>query len=286
VRCLERPRSPLGGAAIVAAMDDAMPPFRAGDLDRPDDASTTGVLDVPGDLDDDLDDLDFDVDPQQAKDPEGPAPRFVVCDIGEVLVDETRVWATWADILGVSSLTFAAVLGAAISQGEDHRAVFPHLSPNTDWEAFREEHERRYGGFTLGDLYADAVPCLDELLQLGFGVTIAGNQPARRREQLVALGLPHDHLAVSAELGHEKPSAGFFAAVTDLVGAAEPEQVLYVGDRIDNDVLPAMSYGMRTCWLRRGPWGQLQEPPEDVEPDIILEGLGELPLLLQQWRGP
>ena len=61
-------------------------------------------------------------------------------------------------------------------------------------------------------------------------------------------------------------------------------QVLYVGDRVDNDVLPAMDFGMRTCWLRRGPWGQLQELPDDVEPDLVLEGLGELPLLLQGWR--
>ena len=53
---------------------------------------------------------------------------------------------------------------------------------------------------------------------------------------------------------------------------------------VDNDVLPASTYGMRTCWLRRGPWGQLQDLPDDVEADLVLEGLGELPLLLQEWR--
>jgi HAD superfamily hydrolase (TIGR01549 family) len=264
-------------------MDRASSPPRAGDLDRPEDAGTTGVLAVP-DAVDDLDDLDFDVDPEAAAERDGPAPRFVVFDIGEVLIDETRVWATWADILGVSSLTFAAVLGAAIAQGADHREVFPHLAPNTDWAQFQDEHERRYGGFHRDDLYADALPCLAELIELGFGVTIAGNQPVRRREQLLALGLPHDHLATSADLGHDKPSTGFYTAVLELVGAAEPAQVLYVGDRIDNDVLPARAFGMRTCWLRRGPWGQLQEPPEGLEPDLVLEGLGELPLLLQQWR--
>ena len=53
-----------------------------------------------------------DDDPTQLQ--EGPAPAVVVFDVGEVLIDETRVWAIWAGLLGVSPLTFAAVLGAAI----------------------------------------------------------------------------------------------------------------------------------------------------------------------------
>ncbi|MBW3621664.1 MAG: HAD-IA family hydrolase, partial [Actinobacteria bacterium] len=196
-----------------------------------------------------------------------------------------RVWSCWADIIGTTSFTFAAVMGAAISQGADHADVFAHIAPNVDWHEFEDEHERRYGGFLPGDLYQDVHTCLSELRELGFRVGIAGNQPARRREQLLALDLPHDHLVTSADLGVDKPAPAFFTAVAELVGAASPDQVLYVGDRIDNDVLPAATAGMRTCWLRRGPWGQLQEPPEDLEPDLVLEGLGELPLLLSQWRG-
>ncbi len=42
---------------------------------------------------------------------------------------------------------------------------------------------------------------------------------------------------------------------------------------------------MRTCWLRRGPWGHLQELPDGAEPELVLDGLGELPLLLAGWRG-
>ncbi len=60
--------------------------------------------------------------------------------------------------------------------------------------------------------------------------------------------------------------------------------MLYVGDRVDNDVVPAHDAGLRTCWLTRGPWGHLQDLPDDVEPDLVLEGLGELPLLLSRWR--
>lgn len=240
---------------------------------------------APDEVLDDLDELtDLDFDPEQLPDPDGPAPRIVAFDIGEVLIDESRVWAVWAQLLGVSPLTFAAVLGAAIVQGRDHRVVFPHLAPNVDWEDFEDEHERRYGGFHEDDLYPDVRPCLAELQNLGFVVVLAGNQPARRTAQLLELAIPHDLLAVSEELGAEKPDAGFFAAMMRRLDTDDPADVIYVGDRVDNDVLPAADFGMRTCWLRRGPWGHLQDLPENVQPDLVLEGLGELPLLLSHWR--
>ena len=221
---------------------------------------------------------------ERGPEPEGPAPTVVAFDIGEVLIDEGRVWACWADVLGVTRLTFAAVFGAAIAQGADYPEVFAHVAPNVDWEAFLDEHERRYGGFQPGDIYPDAMLCLSELRELGFRVLIAGNQPAVRRQQLEGLGMPADGILTSDELGVAKPDPAFFGEILKLADTADPTDVLYVGDRVDNDVLPALDYGMHACWVRRGPYGALQELPEGIEPDLVLDGLGELPLLLEQWR--
>ena len=203
-------------------------------------------------------------------------PDVVVLDVGEVLIDETRVWETWAHLLGVTPLTFAAVLGAAIARGEDHHAVFATLAPHVDWRALEDQHERRYGGFAEADLYTDVRPALRRLRDLGAQVTIAGNQPRRRRAQLERLALPVDRIATSDDLGADKPSPAFFARVCDLAGADEPARVCYVGDRIDNDVTPAMRAGMFGCWLRRGPWGHLQEPDPEAPPDLTLTRLDDL----------
>lgn len=216
---------------------------------------------------------------------EDPAPDTVVFDIGEVLIDETRVWSVWAELAGVSPLTFAAVLGAAVVQGEELPAVFAHVAPNLEPEAQEAEHEARYGGFREEDLYLDVRPCLTELTAMGFRVVLAGNQPARRTAQLTALELPSDLVVTSEELGVAKPDGSFFAAVRRRLGDPDPASLLYVGDRVDNDVLPAEAAGWRTCWLRRGPWGRLQDLPDEVEPDLVLEGLGELGTLLATWRG-
>lgn len=214
---------------------------------------------------------------------DGPAPRTIVLDIGEVLIDETRVWSVWAELLGVSAGTLMAVLGAAIAQGGDHSDAFPHVAPNLDWRSLESEHEARYGGFAASDVYADVVPALTELRTQGRRVVLAGNQPERRAAQLRALALPVEDLVTSDELGVEKPNPAFFAAVLARIGVSDASDVLYVGDRVDNDVLPASDAGLATCWLTRGPWGQLQEMPDDVEPDLVLEGLAELPTLLAAW---
>jgi FMN phosphatase YigB (HAD superfamily) len=48
-----------------------------------------------------------------------------------------------------------------------------------------------------------------------------------------------------------------------------------VGDRVDNDVLPAAAAGMVAVHVRRGPWGRLQRTP--AEAAIGLDDLASLP---------
>ena len=45
--------------------------------------------------------------------------RWVCLDVGETLIDETRVWSIWADVLGIPRLTFMAAFGAVVARGGD-----------------------------------------------------------------------------------------------------------------------------------------------------------------------
>ena len=58
------------------------------------------------------------------------------------------------------------------------------------------------------------------------------------------LGLPADVVRTSGELGADKPSREFFLRFAAEAGL-KPQEAAYVGDRIDNDVLPAQEVGMR-----------------------------------------
>ena len=111
-------------------------------------------------------------------------------------------------------------------------------------------------------------------------VGVAGNQPAAIDQVLAAAGLEVDFVASSAGWGVAKPDPAFFAR---LVGEARvpAENILYVGDRLDNDVLPAHAAGMRTVFVRRGPWGYLHALKDEVSlADLRVDSLHELTAVL------
>lgn len=77
-----------------------------------------------------------------------------------------------------------------------------------------------------------------------------------------------------------KPNPEFFARLIAAAGVPA-EAILYVGDRLDNDALPARSAGMRTVFLGRGLWGYLHAlKAEALLVDLRLDSLCELSALL------
>jgi HAD superfamily hydrolase (TIGR01549 family) len=201
--------------------------------------------------------------------------RWVCLDVGETLVDETRIWSTWADMVGVPRLTFMAMLGAVIARDADHRDVFEQLGVG-EWEARWPEASERVGPFIAEDLYPDALPAARALATGGYRVAVIGNQPGARSAELRALGFEPDVMAMSDEMRVSKPDPAFFARSLELMGGPDPSEVAYVGDRVDNDVLPALARGMRAIWIRRGPWGRIQALPDGVKPALVVHSLTEL----------
>jgi FMN phosphatase YigB (HAD superfamily) len=51
-------------------------------------------------------------------------------------------------------------------------------------------------------------------------------------------------------------------------------ELAYVGDRVDNDVAPALAAGFVAVHVRRGPWGRLQQAPDDA---LVVDSLAQLP---------
>ncbi len=204
--------------------------------------------------------------------------RAVVFDVGETLVNEERHWGEWADWLGVTRFTLFGALGAAIERNEHHWTIFQDVKPGVDREAALAKRQAagwRYR-FEPGDFYPDAMPALRACRAAGWRVGLAGNQPEEAEGALIAAGAPADFIASSAGWGVEKPSPAFFAKVVE--GAGLPaHQIAYVGDRLDNDVLPAKAAGMTAVFLRRGPWGVIHaRRPEATQADLRLESLDAL----------
>ena len=206
--------------------------------------------------------------------------RAVVFDVGECLVDETREYGTWADWLGVPRHTFAAMFGAVIAQGRDYRDVFQAFAPGFDLygqrqaraDAGRPEH------FDETDLYRDVRPALARLRTDGLWLGIAGNQTVRAGGILRELFTDDvDLIGTSDDWGASKPDPEFFVRVAEVV-PFDPSEILYVGDRIDNDIRPALTAGMATALIRRGPWATIQWGTSDAQllPTMRVDSLTEL----------
>ena len=202
--------------------------------------------------------------------------RWVCLDVGETLIDETRIWTTWAEVLGIPPLTLMAVLGAQLARGTEHGAVFELFGfDEPAWRARIPEVEERYGGFQPHDLYPDALRSLTALRDAGYEIAISANQPAVRAEELRRIGVELDVMAMSDAMGVAKPAPEFFTRTLELIRSPHPSAVAYVGDRVDNDVIPSAAAGMRAVWLRRGPWGLIQEDSTRAA-HLVVDSLDEL----------
>jgi len=193
--------------------------------------------------------------------------RAVFFDVGETIVDETVVWTHWADHFGIPRFTFFAVFGVLIDRGEDHQKIF---------DIFGVERDESWEGFGLEHLYPDAVRCLRTLRDRGLRLGLVGNTSPQIEDILRTLDLPVDVIGSSGRWGIEKPAPAFFERVIAEGGFA-PDETAYVGDRLDNDVLPAVDAGMVGIHLRRGPWGIVHAMrPEVARASHRIESLDEL----------
>jgi HAD superfamily hydrolase (TIGR01662 family) len=206
--------------------------------------------------------------------------KAVVFDVGETLIDESREYGTWADWLGVPRHAFSAVFGAVIAQGMDYRETFRFFRPgfSLDDERARRADAGKPESFGEEDLYPDARPAMEKLRAMGVWVGVAGNQTTRAGGILRSMDLPADMIATSDDWRASKPDASFFRALLEVTPCAA-EEIIYVGDRLDNDLKPAKSAGMRTAFIRRGPWGYILErhPDMTAAADWQMTTLVELP---------
>lgn len=198
--------------------------------------------------------------------------RCVVFDVGETLVDETRMWGALAHQVGLTPFTLCGLIGALIAEGRDHNEIWDMIGVGKPAAVVTPNHE---------DLYPDALDAVAAVRDLGIAVGVAGNQPAAVESALTAARLHPDFVASSERWGVAKPDPDFFLRIVTQAGVAAGE-ILYVGDRIDNDVLPARSIGMRTAFVRRGPWGYFHASTAAVHlADLRLNSLLELTAALR-----
>ena len=90
-------------------------------------------------------------------------------------------------------------------------------------------------------------------LQQKYKLGIIANQLPGAKDRLASYGLGtyFDVVVSSAEAGYAKPDPAIFRLALSEAGCL-PKEAVMIGDRPDNDILPAMELGMHTVWIRQG----------------------------------
>lgn len=113
-------------------------------------------------------------------------------------------------------------------------------------EAAAIEIESLHAERGIWELVPEGVPeTLDGLRNSGLRLSLASNAEPALRNKLAALGLADrfHHLAISGEIGIEKPDPRFFLGALDALGVP-PERAVHVGDLYEIDVVGARAAGL------------------------------------------
>ncbi len=131
------------------------------------------------------------------------------------------------------------------------------------------------GGFLLPGaerVLADAAGSYDcSLITNGLGAVQRG------RLAKTGIGKYLSHIFISEEMGVAKPSAAYFEAVLETLGA-ERNECLVIGDSLSSDMLGAWNAGISKCYLNRKGGEPRADFPIEYRIDS-LEGLYDIPEL-------
>lgn len=173
--------------------------------------------------------------------------KWIFFDVGSTLVDETDAYDHRVrDMVAGTGITFEEFDNMRIvlaCQGFDgNSAAIEYFGlEKTPWHSEDEIP------------FSDAQSTLETLCRKDYNIGIIANQNPGLEKRLENWGLRQyfEVIASSAEIGYSKPDKEIFESAFKLAGCTAQESVM-VGDRLDNDIIPAKSVGMKTVWVKNG----------------------------------
>lgn len=196
--------------------------------------------------------------------------KWIYFDIGSTLVDESvafrkRVEKTIANTnVSYDDFYNKMVEISKYNQNGYHKALEYYGLTMAPWNSDDEF------------VYPEAEECLRKLSEK-YKIGIIANQIFGSEERLEKIGLlKYINLVVaSAEEGVAKPDLRIFEIALSKADCKAEEAVM-VGDRLDNDIVPANKIGMKTVWIKQGLGGLAVPLTQEEQPNFTISNLSEL----------
>ena len=200
--------------------------------------------------------------------------KWLFFDVGSTIMNEQIAYEhRMRDIANVANISFEKVYEMAMA--------YYKLNKKGDCEVARELGVSLPKWYMEDEfLYDNAIQCF-ETLSKKYKIGIIANQSLGTEERLGHQGILKfiNLIVASAEEGVAKPDRRIFEIALERSNC-KPVNAIMIGDRIDNDIIPAKRMGMNTIWIKQG-FGQYWNIKEEIEkPDFVINNLTELCNLL------
>ena len=128
----------------------------------------------------------------------------------------------------------------------------------------------------LEKLYPETPAVLEKLAQK-YKLGIIANQVegTQKRIDNWGIGKYFDVVVASAEAGVAKPDSAIFKIALEKSGC-KPENAAMIGDRLDNDIIPAKKLGMKTIWVRQALAVYQKVRNDEEQPDFTIDSIREI----------
>jgi HAD superfamily hydrolase (TIGR01549 family) len=183
-------------------------------------------------------------------------------DVGNVLFDDApqdfhaMKYFHRAIVRSQPDYTFAKMLADREELGKKGeklilgRIAARFLVPDDIMTTYRQARRDLADRYDEINLLLPQVPQVIESLARQFKLGILANQPTECRASLARRGLLNHFqvVAISDELRLRKPDPAIFEWAL-AQAAIDPRRAVMIGDRRDNDIVPAAQLGMKTIWI-------------------------------------
>ncbi len=196
--------------------------------------------------------------------------EWVFFDVGSTIIDEHIAYEhRMKDIADLANTTYRSVYETAMEFYKQNKKGDLETAKllGVDLTKWHKEDEV---------LYSDAYECF-ELLSSRYKIGIIANQSLGTKDRLEQHGVLQyiDLVIASAEEGVAKPDKKIFEIALER-GNCKPNNAVMIGDRIDNDIIPAKLLGMHTIWIKQG-FGQYWNITQEVEKaDCVVHSLMDI----------
>lgn len=196
--------------------------------------------------------------------------KWLFFDLGSTLIDESDCIKKRCDVI-------------CESKNIDREEFIGKVTEYAKTDSYAVKAAASYYGVDIPRWFGELerlypnVPNILEALSEKYKLGIIANQVAGTKERINnwGIGKYFDVVVASAEAGCAKPDLKIFNTALKEADC-KPDEAVMIGDRIDNDILPAKKLGMKTVWVRQGFAKYQNVKSINVNPDYVINNISQI----------